>query len=103
MGYFYIFAISHLAEYKVSTLILHGEDNGFIRVATVGIDIALLNAVHLLQGYHQAEMDNNLRTRKKSYFYLYNNNNNTYSTTMQFNSSMVSIKNHRNTLIVCYR
>jgi hypothetical protein len=31
------------------------------------------------------------------------NNNNIYSTTMQFDSSMVSITNHQRTLIVCYR
>jgi hypothetical protein len=47
-------ALSHLAKNKVSAQILHGEDDGFVSIAAVSVDVALLNAVHLLQRYHKA-------------------------------------------------
>ena len=53
---FLILLLAHLAKDKISSHFLEREDDGFVRVAAVGIHVALLNAVHLLQGYHQAEI-----------------------------------------------
>ena len=45
----------YLSKDKVSAQVLHGEDDGLVDVAAVGVHVALLNTVHLLQRYHQAK------------------------------------------------
>jgi hypothetical protein len=50
------FLKSNLTKDEVSAQIFHGEDDCLVRVAAVGVHVALLDAVYLLQRYHQAEI-----------------------------------------------
>jgi hypothetical protein len=46
---------SNLTKDEISAQVFHGEDDCLVRVAAVGVHVALLDTVHLLQRYHQAK------------------------------------------------